>query len=66
MRTEAYKLLIQMKSFFPVTFPLQMLVQDVTETENPDFNLINQALLAVFHLPIQNSMQDSDSCGSML
>ena len=52
VRTEAYKLLIEMTTFFPVIFPLAMLVQDVTETDSPDFKLMNQAFLAIFHLPI--------------
>jgi hypothetical protein len=41
VRIEAYKLLIAMSSYVPVDFPLQMLVADVTDMNDPDFNLVN-------------------------
>lgn len=51
VRIEAYKLLINMAAFVPVDFSMQMLVNDITEMTSPDFNIVNQALLAAFNLP---------------
>ena len=47
---------------------MQMLVNDITEMTSPDFNIVNQALLAVFHLPHQAaaSPKMENSPGSML